>query len=86
MGGGSNTTWPVAHTVKLRVEAFEKAARLAGYQSGYSLARAMGVNRSTVMRMLKGSIQPGPVFIGSALAALAPMEFGDLFEVVEFPR
>lgn len=75
-----------SYTVKLRGEVFLKAARLAGYPSDYALARAMGVNRSTMTRVLKGSLQPGPAFIGGALIALDPMGFNDLFEVVRLFR
>ncbi|MEU4806349.1 transcriptional regulator [Actinosynnema sp. NPDC023587] len=73
-----NTTY----TVKLRTDAFGKAALLAGFGSDYRTAAAMGVNRSTVSRVLSGEIQPGAAFIGGALIALKPMAFEDLFEVV----
>ncbi|MEU5690564.1 transcriptional regulator [Actinosynnema sp. NPDC020468] len=69
------------HTIKLRSLAFVKAARLAGFGSDYALAKAMDLNRSTVMRVKTGEIQPGPAFIGGALTALAPMQFDDLFMV-----
>ncbi|MEU4800872.1 transcriptional regulator [Actinosynnema sp. NPDC023587] len=69
-------------TIRLRAQAFAKAARLAGFHSDYALAKAMEVNRSTVARVLNGELQPGPAFIGGALAALTPMQFDDLFEVV----
>ncbi|CCH31649.1 transcriptional regulator [Actinosynnema sp. NPDC047251] len=72
----------MAHTVRLRRREFANAAKLAGFRSDYALAKAMGVNRSTVARVLGGGLRPGPMFIGSALNALAPLEFGDLFEVV----
>lgn len=72
----------MAHTVRLRTEAFVKAAKLAGFQSDYSLARAMDVNRSTVTRVITGRLQPGPTFIGSALTVLSPMAFNDLFDIV----
>ncbi|GAA1301351.1 transcriptional regulator [Saccharothrix xinjiangensis] len=72
----------VPHTVRLRKEAFTKATGLAGFRSDYALARAMGVNRSTVTRVLTGHLHPGPAFIGGALTALAPMQFNDLFQVV----
>lgn len=73
----------MALTIRLRGEAFGKAALLAGYASAYGLAKAMQVNRSTVKRVLSGELQPGPAFIGGALTALAPMQFDDLFEVVK---
>lgn len=74
------------NTIKLRTDVFTKAARLAGFESDYALARAMDVNRSTVARVLSGDIRPGAAFIGGALTALAPMQFHDLFEVVPTQR
>lgn len=76
---------PSGYSVRLRFEAFGKAALLAGFASDYALARAMRVNRSTVKRVREGALQPGPAFIGGALTTLAPMTFEDLFEVVELP-
>jgi hypothetical protein len=60
------------HTVRLRTDVFTKAARLAGFRSDYALAKAMGVNRSTVARVTSGALQPGPAFIGGALGRLVP--------------
>jgi hypothetical protein len=73
------------HTIRLRTDTFTKAARLAGFHSDYGLAKAMDVNRSTVARVLSGELQPGPACIGGALAALTPMQFDDLSEVVPVP-
>ncbi|MBW4719066.1 transcriptional regulator [Saccharothrix obliqua] len=70
-------------TIRLRTKVFAKAALLAGFTSDYALAKAMEVNRSTVARVLSGDLRPGPAFIGGALTALAPMQFDDLFEVVQ---
>ncbi|RKT52470.1 transcriptional regulator [Saccharothrix australiensis] len=75
----------MSYTVRLRVEAFGKAVLLAGFASDYALAAAMGLNRSTVKRVRDGELRPGPAFIGGALKALAPLEFGDLFEIVADP-
>ena len=74
-----------SYTVKLRFDIFTKAARLAGYRSDYSAAKAMGLNRSTVARVMAGELQPGTTFIAGALVALTPMQFDDLFEVVPKP-
>jgi len=74
------------HTIKLRRDVFIKAARLAGFRSDYSLAKAMDVNRSTVARVLAGELQPGPAFIAGALLALTPMQFHDLFDIVPDQR
>jgi hypothetical protein len=72
----------MAHTVKLRTDIFSKAMQLAGFRSDYGMAKAMGINRSTVARVVSGELRPGPVFIASALNTLAPMQFHDLFDTV----
>ncbi|GAA3847038.1 hypothetical protein GCM10022243_11420 [Saccharothrix violaceirubra] len=71
------------YTVRLRSGDFTKAATLAGLRSDYARSKAMGVNRSTVTRVLAGELRPGAAFIAGALAALHPMDFKDLFEVIE---
>lgn len=73
------------HTVKLRTFEFVQAARSARLHSDYALAQAMGVNRSTVTRVIKGELPPGPAFIGGALTALRG-QFDDLFEIVHVVR
>ncbi|MFT7841811.1 helix-turn-helix transcriptional regulator [Saccharothrix sp. BKS2] len=73
------------YTIRLRACAFVQAARSARLHSDYALAREMDVNRSTVTRVLKGELQPGPAFVGGALAALGK-QFDDLFEVVRVAR
>lgn len=75
-------TSPMPNTVMLRTEIFTKAMVLAGFRSDYGLAKAMGINRSTVARVVNGELRPGAVFIASALTVLAPMEFKDLFDIV----
>ncbi|NUT53508.1 MAG: helix-turn-helix transcriptional regulator [Saccharothrix sp.] len=71
-----------SYTVRIRTDIFCKARALAGFPSEYETARAMGVNRSTLSRVLSGELQPGAAFIAGALVALDPMAFEDLFEVV----
>ena len=73
----------MSYTIRLRALAFETAARRAGFSSDYALARAMKVDRSTVMRVRKGDLHPGPAFIGGALKALSPMRFDDLFMITQ---
>ncbi|MFD7652872.1 helix-turn-helix domain-containing protein [Actinosynnema sp. NPDC059797] len=75
----------MSYTIRLRTCEFVQAARLARLHSDYALARRMEVNRSTVTRVLKGDLQPGPAFVGGALAALGK-QFDDLFEVVRVAR
>lgn len=67
--------------IKVRKTAFATARAAAGYGSDYSLAKAMGVARSTVVRVLADEIRPGGTFIAGALAALPQQRFEDLFEV-----
>ncbi|MEU4802362.1 transcriptional regulator [Actinosynnema sp. NPDC023587] len=59
-----------------------RSARLAGLNSDYALAKKMGINRSTLSRVIDSELQPGPAFIGGALVALDPLRFEDLFMVV----
>jgi len=73
------------YTIRLRTLAFVQAARRGGYTSDYALARAMGVNRSTVTRVVKGDLQPGAGFIAGALIALRA-DFPDLFEIIPDKR
>ncbi|GAA3460352.1 hypothetical protein GCM10018963_23650 [Saccharothrix longispora] len=68
--------------VALRLDAFDKAVRLAGFKSDYLLARKMRVDRSTVSRVRNGNLRPGTAFIAGALRVLHPLDFEDLFEVV----
>lgn len=73
----------MSYTVRIRSQEFLKLAELAGFHSAYGLARAMRVNRSTVVRVLQGELQPGPAFIAGALRALSPMTFEDVFRITE---
>ncbi|MFD7658456.1 transcriptional regulator [Actinosynnema sp. NPDC059797] len=75
----------MSHTIALRTTEFTKLARLAGFRSDYALAKAMGLDRSTVTRVREGALQPGPAFIAGCLVALRPLEFKDLFEIVDRP-
>lgn len=72
----------MAYTVRLRKDKFVAAALSFGYLSVYSMAKAMKVQRSTVKRVLDGELQPGSVFIASALTAF-DVEFDQVFEVVK---
>jgi hypothetical protein len=73
---------PMAHTVRVKSGMIEKAMSLSGHRSEYSMAKAMGINRSTLARVRSGQLQPGPSFIAGALIALSPFEFSDIFEIV----
>lgn len=56
----------MSYTVRLRDESFTKAVSLAGFHSNYALAKAMRLNRSTVVRVRRGVLQPGSAFIAGA--------------------
>lgn len=71
----------MSYTVRLRTRVFLVAARGAGYRTHAAMADAMGVNRSTVTRVVDGALQPGSAFIAGALTVLAPLRFEDLFEL-----
>nr|WP_158852365.1 transcriptional regulator [Saccharothrix deserti] len=75
----------MSYTVRLRTTAFLQAVRSARMHSDYALTQAMELNRSTVTRVIKGQLNPGPAFIGGALSALNK-QFDDLFEVVHLPQ
>ncbi|MFE9751390.1 transcriptional regulator [Saccharothrix saharensis] len=73
-------------TIRLDLESFTQAAALAGFTSEHALAKRMDVHRSTVSRVLKGELQPGPAFVAGALIALSPHQFADLFTIVHLHR
>ncbi|WP_308199635.1 hypothetical protein [Saccharothrix sp. S26] len=49
---------PMAHTVRVKVGMIEKAMSLSGHRSEYSMAKAMGINRSTLARVRSGNSNP----------------------------
>lgn len=60
-------------------------ARFDQYRNGrnYSVfAEELGVHQSTLTRILKDGVAPGPRFVAQALTAL-PSTFDHLFDVVE---
>ncbi|PSL51412.1 hypothetical protein B0I31_12141 [Saccharothrix carnea] len=74
----------MSYTVRVRSAAFTEAMR-ARFGTEYRLAAAMSVNRSTLNRVLTGSLRPGPAFIAGALTAFAPITFDALFDIVATP-
>lgn len=61
------------------VAALRDMQRLDG--SNAALAAAMGVDESTVSRVMSGKSQPGPTFIAALCLALGTTRIDDLFEV-----
>lgn len=65
------TTQP---TLRLRLDVVQALRELRDLTSDKDLAAAMGVNQSSVSRVIRGLSQPGPRFIAGLCAALeAPM-------------
>lgn len=71
---------PSVYRIKLRRAELDQARKAAGLDSDYALARAIGVNRSTVARVLAGDLQPGAAFIAGVVAVFA--RFDRYFEVL----
>ncbi|MFC6091168.1 helix-turn-helix domain-containing protein [Saccharothrix lopnurensis] len=71
---------PSLYGIRLRREELCRAREAAGLRSDSALARAIGVNRSTVTRILAGDLQPGAAFIAGVVAVFA--RFDRYFEVV----
>ena len=76
------TTQP---TLRIRRDVVDALRELKDLESDKQLAAAMGVNQSSVSRVMRGLSQPGPRFIAGLCAALeAPMN--KLFVVDEGTR
>jgi hypothetical protein len=69
-------------TIRLRAEQFRHHARKRGLKSDSASATYLGLNRSTVLRILNDDMAPGERMIAQALAAFPDLTFEDLFEVV----
>lgn len=69
-----------APAVHVRREALTKARNEAGMSSDRQLAERMGVNTSTVHRVLTRQTRPSNEFIAAALKTLPDKTFEDLFE------
>lgn len=65
---------PASASIRLRRDVVQALREARGLGSDTALAQAMGVNRSSVSRVLRGVSQPGPRFIAHLCVALgAPM-------------
>lgn len=72
---------PKSGPIRIRTDALSQRRAAAGLHSNYALARAMGVQHTTVDRVLSGRIAPGPVVIAGLLRALPGTRFEDLFAI-----
>ena len=78
-----NTTQPsTRRTLRVRWNVVEALRQIKDLESDSDLARAMGVNTSSVSRVINGRQQPGPRFIAGLCVAL-DAKMTDLFVVVE---
>ena len=69
-------------TLVLRNEKFNAYRRLAGLDTDASLARRIGVDATTVYRVLSGKTAMSAKFIAGIVDAFGADLFADLFEVV----
>lgn len=68
-------------TIALRLEGLNEAMRKAGVTTKAGLARHIGVDRTTVQRVLNRRTGCGEEFIAAVLAAFPKARFEDLFAV-----
>jgi transcriptional regulator with XRE-family HTH domain len=68
--------------VRVRVDELDRIATAQGLRSRYALAKRLGVNRSTVGRVLDGDRAPGQQFIAATIHELE-VPFDAVFEVVD---
>lgn len=76
-------TAPDIPAIRLRVAEFLQHAKQAGLESNGDIASRLGVNQSTVWRLLNGETGPGENFIAAVLTRIPDAGFYDLFEVVD---
>ena len=69
--------------VRFRVRRLRALAQSAGLSTDAALAARLGVQQSTVMRILNANYRAGGKTIAAALAAFPGTKFEDLFEVTE---
>jgi transcriptional regulator with XRE-family HTH domain len=68
--------------VRVRVDELDQIATAQGLRTRYALAKRLGVNPSTVGRVLDGDRAPGEQFIAATVHELG-VSFDAVFEVVE---
>jgi hypothetical protein len=74
----------VTATIRLRRRELDLYMDLKGIPSKAALATRIGVDESTVHRVLGGRAAPGTAFIGGLLMAFGPkVRFEDLFECLD---
>ena len=69
--------------VRFRARRLRALARRAGITTDSALAARLGIQQSTVMRMLGTDYRAGGKTIAATLAAFPGAKFEDLFEITE---
>lgn len=69
-------------TLVLRADKFNAYRRLAGLSTDASLAQKIGVDPTTVYRVLNGKTAMSAKFIAGVVHIFGPDLFADLFEVL----
>ena len=72
---------PGRPVVKLRAEQFKRYAKDRGLVSDREIAGHVGLDRTMVFKLLRGTHQPGERVIASLLSAFPDRRFEDFFEV-----
>lgn len=67
--------------ISLRTSQYRKVMASKGWKTLEAQSAQIGVDPSTISRVLQGLTAPGERFIAGLLAALPEWEFADLFEV-----
>lgn len=68
--------------IKLKPRGLAKHRKAAGITTDPELASRLGVDRTTVHRILAGDADPGTRFIAGAVLAFGVESFDELFRVV----
>ena len=71
----------VGPAIRLRVAEFRCRAEKAGLITNGEIGARLGVERTTVYRILREEMAPGERFIAATLAAFPQTRFEDVFEV-----
>lgn len=69
-------------TLRINHDGLARHRRRAKIHDDHELARMMGVDYSTLHRVLSGKSSPGIRFIGGAVALFGSTSFAQLFDVV----
>ncbi len=69
-------------TLRLRLDELAEHRAIAGLHTEQDLADAMGADRGTVNRVLRGKAKPGTDFAASLVTALSNVSFTDVWEIV----